>query len=308
MLRADHWFKNVFVLPGVVAALALDPGHRAPHLGLRLVLGLAATCLLASSYYTLNELLDARFDRVHPRKRRRAAAAGRVHRGWGYAQWGVLAVAALGLGAAVSLATAAALFALWLLACAYNVPPLRTKDVPYLDVLSESANNPLRLLIGWYIAGAVLVPPALLVGSYWMLGGYFMAMKRFAERRELGAAEAESYRKSLARLSEAQLLTSVMFYAAAAMLCFGAFLMRYKLDLILAFPLLAWVMAQYLALGLKPHSPVQTPEKLWREGRLMLPVGLCTAAMTVLLFVHLPWLERLTQPTIPPPPAAVRIR
>jgi hypothetical protein len=31
----------------------------------------------------------------------------------------------------------------------YNVRPLRTKDKPYLDVISESINNPLRLTIGW---------------------------------------------------------------------------------------------------------------------------------------------------------------
>lgn len=31
----------------------------------------------------------------------------------------------------------------------YNVPPLRTKNKAYLDVISESINNPLRLMIGW---------------------------------------------------------------------------------------------------------------------------------------------------------------
>ena len=43
--------------------------------------------------------------------------------------------------------TAAAL-ALWVMGIAYNVPPVRTKEIPYLDVLSKSVNNPLRLLLG----------------------------------------------------------------------------------------------------------------------------------------------------------------
>lgn len=299
LVRADHWFKQVFILPGVVAALAFDPGHRAADVGLRLALGLAAACLVAGSYYTLNELLDAPFDRQHPVKRERPAAAGRIAPGWAWVQCGVLAVAGLGLGLEVSAATAAALGALWLAACAYNIPPLRTKDVPYLDVLTESVNNPLRLCIGWYIAGAVLVPPALLVLSYWMLGAYFMAMKRFAERRELGERSTALYRRSLARMSEAQLLVTVMFYAAAAMLFFGAFIMRYRLELMLSFPLVAWVMAAYLRLGLQPHSPVQAPERLWRSGRLMLPVALCTAVMLVCLWRPMPWLHRWTEPTVP---------
>jgi hypothetical protein len=33
----------------------------------------------------------------------------------------------------------------------YNVRPMRTKDRAYLDVISESINNPLRLMIGWAI-------------------------------------------------------------------------------------------------------------------------------------------------------------
>ena len=34
------------------------------------------------------------------------------------------------------------------MACVYNVPPVRSKDQPYVDVLSEAINNPLRLLAG----------------------------------------------------------------------------------------------------------------------------------------------------------------
>ena len=27
----------------------------------------------------------------------------------------------------------------------YNIPPIRMKDMPYADVLSESINNPIRI-------------------------------------------------------------------------------------------------------------------------------------------------------------------
>ncbi len=49
--------------------------------------------------------------------------------------------------------------ALWIMGCVYNIPPLRTKDQVYLDVLTESVNNPLRMLLGWYMVTSVLVPP-----------------------------------------------------------------------------------------------------------------------------------------------------
>ncbi len=51
-----------------------------------------------------------------------------------------------------------------------------------------------------------------------------------------------------------------MFYGSAAMLFLGAFVMRYRLELILAFPLVALVMAMYLDLSFKKDSAVQRPE------------------------------------------------
>ena len=52
-----------------------------------------------------------------------------------------------------------------------------------------------------------------------------------------------------------------MFYASAAMLFLGAFVMRYRLELILAFPLVALVMAMYLGLAFKPESAGRQPRE-----------------------------------------------
>ena len=57
------------------------------------------------------------------------------------------------------------------------------------------------------------------------------------------ATRAAAYRKSFAYYTPERLLVSIMFYASAAMLFLGAFVMRYRLELILAFPLVALVMA-----------------------------------------------------------------
>ena len=57
---------------------------------------------------------------------------------------------------------------------------------PYVDVLSESVNNPLRLLLGWFVVTPDVVPPVSLLVAYWMVGAFFMASKRFAEYRSIG--------------------------------------------------------------------------------------------------------------------------
>ena len=68
---------------------------------------------------------------------------------------------------------------------AYNLPPIRTKELPYLDVLSESVNNPLRLFLGWFALIGDKFPPLSLTLAYWMVGAFFMATKRFAEYRHI---------------------------------------------------------------------------------------------------------------------------
>jgi len=288
------------VIPGILVAMGIDPVHMAPDLPLRIVIGLASICLVASSYYVINEVMDAPFDRWHPIKCKRPVPSGRVNLPLAYVQWIVLMLVGVGLGLLVSLHFAATMMVLWLMSCIYNLPPLRVKDVPYLDVLAESVNNPLRLLAGWFIVGTAYLPPASLLLSYWMAGAYFMTIKRYAEYREIAdPARATAYRKSFASFTEERLLVAIMFYASAAMLFLGAFAMRYRLELTLAFPLIALVMAIYLSLAFRDNSPVQRPEHLYREPMLMLSIAACAIIMGILMVVNIPFLPQLITPTAP---------
>jgi 4-hydroxybenzoate polyprenyltransferase len=298
IMRADHWVKNVFVLPGIAVALGSDHTDLGVGLFWNVLVGMISVCLIASSNYVLNELLDAPFDRLHPTKSQRPVPSGRVSVRWAYVQWLVLMLAGLALAWWVSLGLAATMSALWLMGCVYNVPPVRSKDLPYVDVMSEAVNNPLRMLAGWFMVGPAGVPPLSLLLSYWMVGCFFMAAKRFAEFREIGhPAQAASYRRSFAFYTGESLLVSIVFYASAAMLFFGAFLMRYRLELVLSFPLIAWVMAVYLHIAFQPDSAAQAPEKLYREPWLMASVVACAAVMLLCLFVDIPLLRGLFHPS-----------
>lgn len=298
--RVDHWVKSVFVLPGIVVPLALDRAVRTPALLGHALLGIFATCLVTSANYVINEVMDAPFDRWHPLKSGRPVPSGKVSVPLAIVEWIGLAALGIGLGLYISIPFAATLLALWIMGCLYNLPPIRTKDLPYVDVLSEAVNNPLRMLAGWYITGSMLVPSASLLASYWMIGCYFMALKRYAELRDLGDSRAASaYRRSFAFYTDERLLTSVVFYASSAMLFFGAFMTRYRMELLLAVPLIALVLACYLRLAFKPDSAVQRPEGLYREPALMAAVISCSIAMSVLLFVDVPAIYSIFAPMLP---------
>jgi len=297
--RMDHWSKNVFLLPGIVVAYTAARIPIDKTVGFRLLFGLISVCLIVSSNYVINEILDAPFDRLHPTKHTRPAAERKVLLPLGYTQWIVLLCLGLCFSRMVNPQFFGCMALLWVMGCLYNIRPFRTKDLPYLDVLSEAFNNPIRMMAGWYIITTNVIPPVSLLVSYWMVGSYFMAIKRFSEFREIGYRTASTYRPSFRYYSEVSLLTSITFYASTAMLFLGAFIIRYRMELILSFPLIALVMAIYLRLAFKAGSPVQNPELLYKQPALIAAVSLCAAVMVALLFYNLPFVYRLFSPTKP---------
>jgi decaprenyl-phosphate phosphoribosyltransferase len=287
--RADHWFKNAFMILGMVLAVFYEPRVVAWASLVPLVVAVAATCLVASSNYVLNELLDGPNDRLHPEKRHRPVPSGRVRPALAYAEWLLLAAAGFALAWRLNPYFFASAVSLWVMGVAYNVPPLRTKEWPYLDVLSESVNNPIRLLLGWFALVTDLFPPVSLAISYWMVGAFFMAMKRYAEYRHIGnPAVAAAYRRSFGYYTEDRLLISLFFYATASALFAGIFIVRYHLELILFAPFAAGLFAYYMKIGLQPDSPVQNPEKLYRQKGFLAYLVVCFLTFVILMFTSIP--------------------
>ncbi|MEO6828674.1 MAG: UbiA family prenyltransferase, partial [Acidobacteriaceae bacterium] len=245
LLRLDHSVKQIFVIPGIIIAASLTNTRFTYELLWRVLLGFLAVTAIASSNYVLNELLDAPYDRLHPTKCSRPAACRSINVPLAYLQWLLLGVAGLLLAYPISKGMFLSVLGLWIMGCFYNIPPMRMKDVAYLDVLAESLNNPLRFCVGWYIITATAIPPVSMLIAYWMLGAYFMALKRFSEYRQIGRDSAKQYRRSFEFYTEKSLLNSVLFYAATAMLFFGAFIMRYRMEMVFAFPVIALMMAVY---------------------------------------------------------------
>ncbi len=257
-------------------------------------LAFLATGLVASSNYVINEILDAKFDRLHPVKKFRPVPSGEVELIWGYVEWIVLAIIGLALAYTLGMYFFYSALALWVMGCVYNIAPIRTKDKPYLDVTSESVNNPLRLLLGWYATGTTLFPPISLIIAYWMIGAFFMALKRFAEYRRINDPQtAAAYRASFEHYNADRLMISVTYYIALFGLFFGIFLIRYRIEFIVATPFIAGFIAWYMRLAYLEDSPVQYPEKLYKQKGFVAYAILCALVMSLLLVIDIPYLHEL---------------
>ena len=291
--RPDHWFKNVFVLPGIALGLLMSGrGLAAPVWPS--IAALVATCMIASANYTINEFLDAEYDRHHPVKKDRSSAKGLVKARSVALQYLLLTVVGLGLAVSINPLLLASCALLLFMGIIYNVRPMRSKDRVYLDVVSESVNNPIRLLIGWSVVIQDGLPPSSIMLAYWFGGAFLMAMKRYSEYQSIGdPAIAGQYRRSFRFYTPEKLLISSFFYALNSAFFLGIFLIKYRLEFILSFPLFSLLFAWYLAIALRQGSVAQTPEKLYRERGFVLFNFILVLVVTGLLLFDIPALRFL---------------
>ena len=295
--RPDHWVKNIFIIPGVAVGFLLADMPPAEVFVFRLITGFIATCMTASANYVINEWLDAEFDRYHPTKKYRPVVSENMKFGLVMTEYVVLA--AIGIAFSALINKGFLITEIWLLVMGiiYNVKPMRTKDIPFLDVISESVNNMIRLLLGWFIVTDSSVPPGSILLGYWMGGAFLMGIKRFAEYRMIGNPEtAGLYRKSFAAYTEQTLLCSSMFYAFCSTFCMGLFLVKYRIEYVLAMPFLFLLFVYYLYIAFKEDSAVQKPEKLYKEKKLMIFVLLIVIIFVVLTVVDIPALKLFQEP------------
>ena len=184
LARPKQWTKSAFVAVGPFfgGATGIDEIWG-------VLLAMTAFALASSGCYVINDLRDAEADRLHPRKRRRPIASGRVSpstaKSYAIALWiaAGACVAAIGplLTPTHALALGGVLTLYVLNVTAYS---LRLKRVPVLDVLSLALGFVLRVLGGCAAVG--ITPSTWLLNVTLFLAMFLAFGKRLGERRTLG--------------------------------------------------------------------------------------------------------------------------
>ena len=307
MTRPGYWLKNIFVLPGLVFALAVYHPPISETLFFNLIVGLISCTLIVSANYLINEYFDAAFDKYHPLKHVRVAVVRTVNPVIVFMLYLLLAGGGLLLASEISHKFFVVTGLLLFMGLVYNVKPIRSKERVYLDVLTESLNNPLRFALGWFMVPLYLgnipdnrwdleffdaIPPFSIIIAYWMGGAFLMATKRFAEFRLIANPQiAGLYRRSFRFYTENTLLITMFFYAISCAFFLGIFLIKNRIEMLVSFPFFALLFAWYLKIGLLKNSPVQGTEKIWTCKWFMLYLILFTILVSVLMFVDIPWLR-----------------
>jgi len=303
LARFDHATKHVFILPGLLLAYVL----REPSLDgvyLKVAMGFGSAIAIASANYVINEWLDREFDAHHPTKSARAAVACSLSPVLVVVEYGLLATMGILLAKAIGSGFLIVSMAFLVAGLIYNVRPIRSKDRPFVDVIPESINNPIRLTLGWLMVDSASIPPASLLLAYWAGGAFLMASKRLSEYRDITAtgelAALKRYRRSFAGYTAESLTVSCLVYAMVSSMFVGVFLAKYRLEYILAMPFIVALFACYLWLSMLRDSIAQRPERMFRSKRLVISLVLTCIALVVLSVVDLPELAHFTERSFTP--------
>lgn len=213
LVRPKQWSKNLLVF----AAFIFTASFRDPAATRNVLLAFAALCLASSFVYVLNDILDVKSDRLHPRKKNRPIASGAVSIPLAIVAAGLVLAGSAGLSLFLNHTSMAVLGTYVCLQVLYN---FGLKRVAVADVFLISLGFILRAALGAAVISVTI--------SSWLLfcTGALALMLGFSKRRSefilLGDRRGQ-VRESLLAYSKGALDALVVMFACGAALCYGMY-------------------------------------------------------------------------------------
>lgn len=276
LMRPKQWVKN-----GLVFAALLFSGQlrEAASVGIA-ALAFASFCLASSAVYALNDALDAREDRLHPRKRSRPVASGLISP----TQAVAVAVLLAGVAAYVGFAVNLGLGLIVLLYLGISVLYCFVlKHAVLLDVMTVASGFVLRAF-----GGAVAIEVEL---SLWFLVSVplvslFLAVSK--RRHELVMIEGAAGHRAVLTEYSTQLLDQMLAVISAAVIM--AYLLYAKDTtrpylFMLTSPLVVYGLFRYLYLVYQRSEGGNPDELLLSDVPLLVTITLWVVATAVIIYL-----------------------
>ncbi len=295
-MRPRQWTKNLSVFVGIVFAQRL---FSLPSLE-RTILAFATFCLVSSTIYILNDLLDIENDRQHPTKRFRPLPSGKLPKSWAIGAIALLLVMCVGLTTAIFFVPTAPhsdiyaaygganlLFALTIATylILMSLYSIRLKHVVLIDVFIIASGFVLRIL-----AGAVVIPVSI---SGWLylvtcLLSLFLALSKRRHELVLLQGQASTHRQILKEYSIPMLDQMITIVATTTIMAYSLYTVESSTGghrLIITIPLVLYGIFRYLYLVYMRMEGGSPEEVLLRDRHMLGTVMLCTGMIFVILYI-----------------------
>jgi 4-hydroxybenzoate polyprenyltransferase len=223
ILRPVHWVKNIFVFAALIfGRRLLGPAEETFLAFLHAVGAFVCFSLASSAMYILNDIQDRRTDSIHPERRDRPIAAGRITVPIAFFIAAICAVLALVGSLPISSWLALIVLAYMVLMVFYS---LGLKRIMILDCAIIATGFCLRAVAG-AVAIDVFISPWLVICTFALT--LFMAFsKRRGEIAQL-QANSEAFRKTLGEYTPELLAHMLDVSSVLAVACFLLYTMDFR--------------------------------------------------------------------------------
>lgn len=290
-LRIDHWIKNFVLILGYIFALFYKDFTQLNFYSL--FLGLFILCISASSNYLMNEYCDRDFDKNHPVKKWRHFVKNKEN--FRYVLLKYISLISLSIFLSFFINFNFLILNIFFLLCgiAYNIKPLRFKEIYLIDVILESINNPVRFLMGWAIIFPEAYPPVSIILFFWFAGCFLMTMKRYSEYKFILEKKINpiKYRMSFKKYNLKNLFYLSLFYCLISFFFFTVFFIKYKIELILVIPFVCYLYIYIFIISERKNSLIMKIEKIYKDRNFVILIILITLLTVCLLNLNISFLE-----------------
>ncbi|MDA7816624.1 UbiA prenyltransferase family protein [Sulfurimonas sp.] len=149
LFRVHQYIKNLFIFMPLLFSFSFADTQN----NINTLVAFILFSILASSIYIFNDLMDIDEDKVHPKKRFRPLASGKVSISTAKLLISVLSISSLGIAFVFSLPLFTVLISYFLLNIAYS---LKLKHISILDIFIIATGFVLRLFAGSAVANKEL--------------------------------------------------------------------------------------------------------------------------------------------------------
>jgi decaprenyl-phosphate phosphoribosyltransferase len=209
LLRVHHWVKNLFVF---IPAFFAGELFNIPMMT-TLLQGFFCFCFVSSAVYILNDYRDIESDKLHPVKKNRPLASGKIKPGFALMCMAVLLIVGLGWAFMLKLSFLVMLLLYLLINVSYS---FGLKDIALVDVFLISCGFLVRTVSGGLLAGVAV--------SQWLIIMVFLLslLLAFAKRRDdlVRAGTGKVLRKSSRHYSLEYLHICLSLIAGVTMVCY----------------------------------------------------------------------------------------
>ncbi len=280
-LRPRQWTKNLVIFAGLI----FDGQFLQPTPFLRVLAAVLLFCLVSGVTYTINDLLDLEADKIHPQKRNRPLASGRLSKKIAIIVIIILSIVSLVGGYLLSPTLALIFVAYTLLILAYS---LWLKKVMILDVLVIASGFVLRVLAGLSVIQVAYFSPWLFLLTT-LLAMYLAFGKRLAELKLL-ESDAVSHRKTLDGYTVPLLNQYIMVILTAILITytlytFSAHPGQSNHAMMLTIPFVIYGIFRYLYLIQSDLITSSPEEVLLKDRPLQIAIGLWVLSVLAIIYI-----------------------